>query len=958
MRYRGRSGFWQYSRAKALFDPDFYATQLPTPPRRSALWRHYLDDGVRQGLDPMPLFSTTWYLEHNPHVAADGMNPFVHYVLYGQSEGRAPHPLFDPVHYLQQPPALLDVEPLHHYLRHGSRERRDPHPLFQTTWYCSRYQDVAESGINPLAHYLTVGGRSGLWPNEFFDPSYYLRQDPRLTDDDEAVNNPLLHYLLRGTGQGRNPHPAFDTNWYLMAHPDVAAAGVNPLAHFLLKGRQEGREPTGDFSTRWFAVQSPTLERDQGAAAVNFLARSSPAGLADAKATRVAEAKESLRSFLKSGERLVVGGSAEASVTVVVVVWNQAHFTLECLRSLAASSVAVKTVVVDNDSTDETPELLGRVDGIDVVRNKTNVGFLEAANDGLLTSRTPYTLLLNNDATVAPDTIERALEVMADPTVGAVAGRIVLPNGLLQEAGSFLWRDGSAQGYLRGQPASIGAAMHRREVDFGSGAFLLLRTSVVQSLGGFDPAFKPAYGEEVDLCLRMRKAGYRTVYDPRVVVEHVEFASSKDPSAALALQENHRAVLENRHRAELKERPRGDLKLAHRVAHWATHGLPGALVVDDRLPYPHQGGGNPRAREVLREITKAARGPVLLVPTHQEPFADWAPVWQEFGLDIEIYPEPGMAGLGRVLEQHAGRYRTLWVSRYHNMSAVLAAEERHPGLLDEVRVVYGAEAITALREAQRAALNGAPWTEEQVTEALVAETSAALRADVVLAVNELEASVFRVHGAEDVRVLGHALTVRPGPASFEDREGLVFVGRLMEEDSPNVDSLRWFFQEVWSRWAAVERPTLTLVGQVTPELAEEFATQGAVVTGPVGNVAPYLNAARVFFAPTRFAAGVPHKVHEAATAGVPVAATPLLAQQLGWTAGKHLLVGSEPAEFASSMRRLLDSPDLWMSVRKAALERVRSDCDPSRFVATIHQLLSELPTNQTVGRCCASPGAT
>jgi GT2 family glycosyltransferase/glycosyltransferase involved in cell wall biosynthesis len=613
---------------------------------------------------------------------------------------------------------------------------------------------------------------------------------------------------------------------------------------------------------------------------------------------------------------------------------------LECLRSLAASSVAIGTIIVDNASTDDTAELLSRVDGIEVVRNETNVGFLDAANSGLMTSRTPYTLLLNNDATVTPDAIERALEALADPTVGAVAGRIVLPNGLLQEAGSFLWQDGSAQGYLRGQQASIGAAMHRREVDFGSGAFLLLRTSVAQSVDGFDPAFKPAYGEEVDLCLRMRQAGYRTVYDPRVVVDHVEFASSKDPSAALALQEQHRAVLEKRHRAELEERPLGELRLSHRVAHWATHGTPGVLIVDDQLPYPYLGSGNPRARDVLWEITEAAQGPVLLAPTHQKPFADWRPVWDEFGLDIEIYPEPGMAGLSRVLEQHAGRYRTLWVSRYHNLTAILDAEKRHPGLLTEVRVIFDAEAITTVRTAQHAALNGMPWFDEQLTKAVGVEASAALRADVVLAVNEVEAAVFRAHGAEDVRVLGHALEVRPGSASFEDRDGLVFIGRMTEVDSPNVDGLRWFFQHVWPRWAAAQRPSLTLVGQVAPALADEFTRQGAVVTGPVDDLAPCLNAARVLIAPTRYAAGVPHKVHEAAAAGVPVVATPLLVQQLGWTAGTHLLVGSEPAEFARSAWLLLDSPDLWVSVRRSALERVRADCDPRRFAQTVDRILA------------------
>lgn len=336
----------------------------------------------------------------------------------------------------------------------------------------------------------------------------------------------------------------------------------------------------------------------------------------------------------------------------------------------------------------------------------------------------------------------------------------------------------------------------------------------------------------------------------------------------LSLQEEHRTVLEQRYRVVLADRPLGDLKQAHRVAHWPTHGMPGVLVLDDRIPFPDQGSGNPRARDVLRQIIEGHVRPTLLAPTHQEPFADWEPVWAEFGLDLEIYPEPGMAGLDRVLDQHTSRYDTVRVSRNHNLLGLLTAEERYPGLLDGVRVIYDAEAVTATREAQQAALLGEPWTPEKVEAAVAAEASAARRADVVLAVNELEANLFRSHGARDVRVLGHALGVRPGPAVFADRAGLVFVGRMVEEDSPNVDSLRSFLDEMWPLWPEETRPSLTLVGRIAPPLEAEFTAAGARFTGPVEDVRPYLDAARVFLAPTRFAAGVSHKVHEAATADV------------------------------------------------------------------------------------------
>lgn len=938
-----------------LFDDVWYRNQLlasssPDPRALSGpywdLPEHFLSLGADLGIDPSPVFSTSWYQAANADVHASGLNPLVHFMSYGAREGRSPHPLFDPSYYLAQEPALGDSDerrdnPLLHYVRNADAFGMDPHPLFQAAWYRERYRhDRALAGMNPLVHYITSGARDRNWPNELFDPDFYLGQDPSLRDDPIALRNPLVHYVLHGAAEGRDPHPSFKGSRYLAANPDVAAAGLNPLAHYLVAGRLEGRDATGSMSRHWLATAHQQALPDEPPPGTDCLEPASAADPDRARIDRAQRAQERLAQFLASSERIRLPSAERAEVTVVVVVWNQAHFTLACLESLARSITPMRLVVIDNASTDRTADLLDRVEGAHVVRNTSNLGFVEAVNAGLEASTTAFTLLLNSDATVAEDTIRHALRAARDPSVGAVAARILQTTGLLQEAGSFLWRDGSAEGYLRGHPATTGAAMHRRDVDFGSGAFLLLRTSVARRLGGLDKAFKPAYGEEVDLCLRMRAAGYRTVYDPRVVVEHVEFASSSDPSAALALQAEHRHLIEQRHSQALTHRPLGDMRMAHRVAHWSTRDRPGVVVVDDRIPFIHEGSGNPRAREVLRAITSSRHGPTLLAPTNQEPFADWAPVWAEFGLDLEVYPEARMTGLGRLLEQHAGRYDTIWVSRSHNLRRLLAAEQQRPGLLDGVRVIFDAEAVTAVREAQQAALAGMPWGDDQTATAVAAECATARRADVVLAVNDLEAGMFRAHGSSNVHVLGIALEVRPTRSGFADRSGLVFVGRMAEEDSPNVDSIRWFLRDVWPLWPRPSRPTLTLVGRIQPFLAEEFSSQGARITGPVDDIRPYLDAARAFLAPTRFAAGVPHKVYEAAAAGIPVVSTPLLAEQLGWTAGRDLHVAQDPVGFAAAIDRLLASPEAWGAVRDSALVRVADDCSPARFAATIRHVLA------------------
>ena len=159
----------------------------------------------------------------------------------------------------------------------------------------------------------------------------------------------------------------------------------------------------------------------------------------------------------------------------------------------------MEVIVIDNASTDETPRLLDRVQGARVVRNSANVHFLLAVNQAARLARGDYLLLLNNDAQLQPGSLDAALATLeSSPDIGAVGGRIILLDGMLQEAGSIIWRDGSCLGYGRNDDPFAPMYMFRRDVDYCSGAFLLTPRAIWEQLDGFDEAFAP------DLSRRLR----------------------------------------------------------------------------------------------------------------------------------------------------------------------------------------------------------------------------------------------------------------------------------------------------------------------------------------------------------------------------------------------------------------------------------------------------------------------
>ena len=154
---------------RRLFDPAHYRAQLRWPIRDGLA--HYLERGWRRRLDPHPLFSTGFYLDENPDVAAAGVCPLVHFVRFGAAEGRDPHPLFDLAH-VRRRTRRPRVNPLVHYLDHA--ERPSPHRWFDASAYLAAAPDVAAAGGNPFMHYLTFGWREGRRPHPDFDPAFYL----------------------------------------------------------------------------------------------------------------------------------------------------------------------------------------------------------------------------------------------------------------------------------------------------------------------------------------------------------------------------------------------------------------------------------------------------------------------------------------------------------------------------------------------------------------------------------------------------------------------------------------------------------------------------------------------------------------------------------------------------------------------------------------------------------------
>jgi GT2 family glycosyltransferase len=223
--------------------------------------------------------------------------------------------------------------------------------------------------------------------------------------------------------------------------------------------------------------------------------------------------------------RLRVPSSDAPEASIIVPVYNHFELTYGCLEAIAAHIEAptYEVIVVDDCSSDATTRMLAGVDGVRVVRNDKQLGFIGACNAGAAAARGQYLVFLNNDTQVQPGWLRELRDTFDnEPTAGFVGSKLIYPDGRLQEAGGVIRRDGRAALIGRNADPNDPRFSYLRRADYCSGASIMVPRELFESLGGFDTHFAPAYYEDTDLACRVRQAGREVFYQPLSVVVHYE----------------------------------------------------------------------------------------------------------------------------------------------------------------------------------------------------------------------------------------------------------------------------------------------------------------------------------------------------------------------------------------------------------------------------------------------------
>ena len=644
-----------------------------------------------------------------------------------------------------------------------------------------------------------------------------------------------------------------------------------------------------------------------------------------------------LRESLEAYDKLTFPVYEQADVSIVIPVYNQFGFTYNCLRAILQNTqgVSYEVIIGDDGSKDYTRELEKVTENVQVLHHKKNLGFLRNCNAAAAKARGRYVLFLNNDTQVQPDWLEPMVSLLEQhEDIGMTGSKLVYSSGQLQEAGGITWKDASGWNYGHLDKPEAVQYNYVKDVDYISGASILIRRSLWEQLGGFDKRFAPAYYEDADLAFAVRKAGYRVVYQPKSVVVHFEgISNGTDLSSGV---KKHQALNQEtfykkwQDVLEREQFPNGQDVFQARDR---SRGRKTIVVVDHYVPHYDCDAGGRTTFHYLNFFVQLGFH-VVFVGDNYFPHEPYTSELQQLGIEV-------LAGDGWSFAAFEK-----WLDKYHSYIDFVYLNRPHISIkyIDMVRektaakIIYYGHDLHFIREQRQYEVEKKPELLVSAKKWKKIECELFEKADVIHTPGAKEKEILQeMYPEKPIRALPIYLYDREKLQEMErpkiaGRKDLLFVGGFNHQ--PNADAVEWFMADIFPRILA-KKPELRLyiVGSHPTEQIRALSSEQVIVTGYVSDeeLAEYYRIARVGVVPLRYGAGIKGKIVESMYFGLPTVTTPIGAEGLlGVESCLSVVPVGASEEYAAAVLRLLDEDGFWQEQSGREVEYIQENFTTAR----------------------------
>lgn len=685
-----------------------------------------------------------------------------------------------------------------------------------------------------------------------------------------------------------------------------------------------------------------------------------------AKSEMPIKEKEYTREMYK--KRYPYRALPDASISIIIPVYNQANYTLKCLQQLAGVLDIPKyeVIIIDNASTDETPQILKNVTGnFKVITNKKNVGFTLACNQGAKEAQGDYLLFLNNDTEPLPDFLNHMLRAFKENTnIGAVGGQLIYPDGSTQESGAMVFSNGTALNFGRGKNPALPYLNRLAKVDYCSGACLLTPKKIFHKAGGFDPEYAPGYYEETDYCFQLRSLGLETVYEPAAkIIHHGSVSAGIDETNGMRrfLPINREKFKHKWENALSKHEPRPENieniwtvdrdYLGQRVTSSEKQigALPNAnssntnkiVMVSNYLPRFDVGSSNTRIYHLVNMLTDLGIN-ITYIYFH---------VTKDDGRYRDAMPGVETINLPGEPHEHAERITSLtpdilwltnlWTPSFFKSMGMLMENVRINS--PETKIILDTMDVHAKKYFRKYKL------EKKQEDLFTANAFNELEkkyyplADTVFVVTEVEKKELLelVSDSASINVIPNVHIENNQQRPFEKRQHLIFLGNFAINH--NVDAVLHFVENIFPL-IHKRRPQIQfhVLGRQADTNLRALEGPNVRIHGFVQDLENALAQYRIFVCPMTYGAGMKGKLGEAMSRGLPLVTTSIGAEGFGLTDGEQCFIADAPEEFALKVVHLYEDRIAWNNFSNKSRSLVMQKFSPKAISSKLYEIVKYL----------------
>jgi O-antigen biosynthesis protein len=630
--------------------------------------------------------------------------------------------------------------------------------------------------------------------------------------------------------------------------------------------------------------------------------------------------------------------SPEPEVSIVIPVYNKWQYTVNCLKSIADNTDGdFEVIVVDDASSDETARILPQITNLNFISKENNSGFVDTCNRGAEVSRGKYVLFLNNDTVVTKNWLAPLVNLIKNEKVGAVGSKLIYPNGTLQEAGAIIWNNGFGWNYGKGDNPDKPEYNFVREVDYCSGASLMVNRDLFKRIGGFAEIFKPGYYEDTDLCFSIRNLGYKVMYQPKSTVVHYEGITNGTETTTgtkhyqevnrLKFVDKWNSILQNNH---FNQDPGVHLLRARNRSSGQK-----ILIIDHYVPTYDKDAGSVRMFYILKILTELGHQ-VTFIGDNLLPLEPYTQELQQFG--VEIIYSPFVLSVGEYITKFSRNFNSIMICRPHIGIKYIDLIKSVSG---SAKIIYDTVDLVFLRETRRASLENNATLLERANASKKVEMYLARNCDLTLVVSTVEKDLLLQEDKSlNVQVVSLIHQITSPQKQFVDRKGILFVGGF--DHPPNIDAVKFFLEQIFPLIKRkISDIKFFIVGNNPPGQVLSMASEDVIVTGYVQDLFPYFDNCKVFVAPLRYGAGVKGKINQSMSYGLPVVTTTIGAEGIGLTDGHDALIADEPEIFADKVVKIYENVDLWNSISLNSMDLIKQNFSPEITRQKLNTIFSE-----------------